>query len=68
MLSKVTHITQTIRITRRPGEEGGEEEKITFSAEPEELEIEEMMDEEQHEDEEGKMLEIIIKIIFIYWL
>lgn len=54
ILSKVTHITQTIRITRKPGEEGGEEPEITFSAEPEELEVEEMMDEvEQNEDEEG---------------
>lgn len=55
ILSRVTQITQTIRIKRRPGEEGDDEEpEIIFSAKPEELELEEVIEDmEKHEAEEG---------------
>jgi hypothetical protein len=56
ILSRVTHITQTIKITRRPGEEGDgdEEPEIIFSAIPEELELEEVLEDmEEHEADDG---------------
>lgn len=58
ILSRVTQITQTIRIKRRPGEEGDDEEpEIIFSQIPEELELEEVLEDiEKHEAEEGMHL------------